>query len=121
MSSYTKDIAISGSLQNMVKYCTAVFKLEEEADLTILNSMITDSPIFENKNFYTNILGTVQKTTVSRNSKLYINKNIITFQIRYEIMKVVDINLTEKDEQWIDNDIEGLIKHLEVIISNYTS
>jgi hypothetical protein len=62
------------------------------------------------------VLGTIQRTTVNRNSKVFIKGNRITLQIRYDILKVVDIELTKKDEDWINNDIESLLKHFELMI-----
>jgi hypothetical protein len=114
-----KKIVISGSLQDMVKYCTAIYDLEGEIDAENLNNIISNSPIFEDKNFYTNILGTVSKTTVTRKTKIFVKGNILTLQIRYEILKVVDIELTEKDEVWIDNDIKKLIEHFEILLEPF--
>ena len=111
-----KKVVISGSLKDMVKYCTAIYEMDEEVNAEHLQSVISDSPIFEDKHFYTNVLGTVSKTTVTRKSKLFTQGNLITLQIRYEILKVVDIDLTEKDETWIDNDIKKLLEHFELLL-----
>jgi hypothetical protein len=116
-----KKVVISGNLQDMVKYCTAIYDMEEEINSEHLQSIISDSPIFEDKNFYTNVLGTVSKTTVTRKSKLFTKGNVITIQIRYEILKVVDIDLTEKDEAWIDSDIKKLLEHFELLIEPFGS
>ncbi len=114
-----KQVVISGSLKDMVTYCTAIYELSGIVVPDVIENIVKQSPIFENKNFYTNILGTVQKTTVTRNSKVFINNNIITLQIRYEILRVVDIELTEKDEQWIKNDVESLLKHFEFLLQSF--
>lgn len=114
-----KQVVISGSLKDMVTYCTAIYELTGIVVPDVIENIVKQSPIFENKNFYTNILGTVQKTTVTRNSKVFINNNIITLQIRYEILRVVDIELSEKDEQWIKNDVESLLKHFEFLLQSF--
>lgn len=114
-----KKVVLSGSLKDMVTYCTAIYELTGNVIPEVIENIVKQSPIFENKNFYTNILGTVQKTTVTRNSKVFINQNVITLQIRYEILRVVDIELTEKDEQWIKNDVESLLKHFEVLLESF--
>lgn len=114
-----KQVVISGSLKDMVTYCTAIYELTGIVVPDVIENIVKQSPIFENKNFYTNILGTVQKTTVTRNSKVFINNNIITLQIRYEILRVVDIELTDKDEQWIKNDVESLLKHFEFLLQSF--
>lgn len=111
-----KKIIISGGLQDMVTYCTAVYKLGEDFNSEMLIDIIKQSPIFENKNFCTNVQGTVQRTTVARKSSVFINEGQITLQIRYEMLKVVEIELTEKDETWIKNDIEKLLEHFEVLL-----
>lgn len=114
-----KKVVLSGSLKDMVTYCTAIYEMKGNIIPEVIENIVKQSPIFENKNFYTNVLGTVQKTTVSRNSKVFINQNVITLQIRYEILRVVDIELTEKDEQWIKNDVESLLKHFEVLLESF--
>lgn len=114
-----KKVVLSGSLKDMVTYCTAIYEMNGKIIPEIIENIVKQSPIFENKNFYTNILGTVQKTTVTRNSKVFINQNVITLQIRYEILRVVDIELTEKDEQWIKNDVDSLLKHFEVLLESF--
>ena len=111
-----KKIVLSGGLKDMVTYCTAIYDLDSDVDTEMLIDVVNHSPIFENKSFYTNVLGTVQRTTVNRNSKVFIKGNRITLQIRYDILKVVDIELTQKDEDWIKNDIESLLKHFELMI-----
>jgi hypothetical protein len=111
-----KKIVLSGGLKDMVTYCTAIYDMEKDVDTEMLTEVVNQSPIFENKSFYTNVLGTVQRTTVNRNSKVFIKGKRITLQIRYDILKVVDIELTEKDELWIKNDIESLLKHFELMI-----
>jgi len=112
-----KKIELSGGLKDMVTYCTAIYELDTDVDADMINDVIKQSPIFENKSFYTNILGTVQRTTVNRNSKVFIKGNRVTLQIRYDILRVVDIELTQKDEDWIKNDINNLIKHFELLLS----
>lgn len=112
-----KKIELSGGLKDMVTYCTAIYELDGDIDAEMINDVIKQSPIFENKSFYTNILGTVQRTTVNRNSKVFIKVNRVTLQIRYDILRVVDIELTQKDEDWIKNDINNLIKHFELLLS----
>lgn len=114
-----KKVMLSGSLKDMVTYCTAVYEISGVVVPDVIENIVKQSPVFENKNFYTNILGTVQKTTVTRNSKVFINKNVITLQIRYEILRVVDIELTEKDEQWIKNDVDSLLKHFELLLESF--
>lgn len=114
-----KKVVLSGSLKDMVTYCTAIYELTGNVIPEVIENIVKQSPIFENKSFYTNILGTVQKTTVTRNSKVFINQNVITLQIRYEILRVVDIELTEKDEQWIKNDVESLLKHFELLLESF--
>lgn len=114
-----KKVMLSGSLKDMVTYCTAVYEISGVVVPEVIENIVKQSPVFENKNFYTNILGTVQKTTVTRNSKVFINKNVITLQIRYEILRVVDIELTEKDEQWIKNDVDSLLKHFELLLESF--
>lgn len=114
-----KKVMLSGSLKDMVNYCTAIYELTGEVVPEVIENIVKQSPVFENKNFYTNILGTVQKTTVTRNSKVFINKNVITLQIRYEILRVVDIELSEKDEQWIKNDVDSLLKHFELLLESF--
>ncbi len=112
-----KKVIISGDLQDMVTYCTAVFKPEDKISSEHLEDIIAQSPIFEDKNFYTNVLGTVSKTTVTRKSKIFTREKSITLQIRYEILKVVDIELTEKDSTWIKKDINKLLEHFELLLS----
>jgi hypothetical protein len=114
-----KKVMLSGSLKDMVNYCTAIYELTGEVVPEVIDNIVKQSPVFENKNFYTNILGTVQKTTVTRNSKVFINKNVITLQIRYEILRVVDIELSEKDEQWIKNDVDSLLEHFELLLESF--
>ena len=114
-----KKVVVSGSLQDMVKYCTAIYEMPEDVNEEHLQSIISNSPILEDKNFYTNVLGTVSKTTVTRKSKLFTKGNIITIQIRYEILKVVDIDLTVKDEEWIDHDIKKLLEHFELLVEPF--
>lgn len=114
-----KKVVLSGSLKDMVTYCTAIYEISGIVAPEVIENIIKQSPIFENKNFYTNVLGTVQKTTVTRNSKVFINNNVISLQIRYEILRMVDIELTEKDEQWIKNDVESLLKHFEVLLESF--
>ncbi len=65
------------------------------------------------------MLGTVQRTTVTRNTNLFIKGNTITLQLRYDILNVVDIELTHKDEEWIKSDIESLLKHFELLITPF--
>ena len=112
-----KKIELSGGLKDMVTYCTAIYELDGEVDTEMINDVIEHSPIFENKSFYTNIHGTVQRTTINRNSKVFIKGNRVTLQIRYDILRVVDIELTQEDESWIKNDINNLIKHFELLLA----
>ena len=100
----------------MVSYCTAIYELDNDVDVETINDIIKQSPIFENKSFYTNVLGTVQRTTVNRNSKVFIKGNRVTLQIRYEILRVVDIEPSQKDEDWIQSDIKNLLKHFELLL-----
>jgi len=111
-----KKIEQSGGLKDMVTYCTAIYELDSEVDSGMLDEVINQSPIFENKSFYTSVLGTVQRTTVNRNSKVFIKGNRVTLQIRYEILRVVDIEPTQKDEEWINNDIKHMLKHFELLL-----
>jgi len=111
-----KKIELSGGLKEMVTYCTAIYELDSDVDAEMLNEVINHSPIFENKSFSTSILGTVQRTTVNRNSKVFIKANRVTLQIRYEILRVVDIEPTQKDEDWIQSDINHLLKHFELLL-----
>lgn len=114
-----KNVVLTGSLKDMVTYCTAIYEISGIVVPEVIENIVKQSPIFENKNFYTNVLGTVQKTTVTRNSKVFINNNVISLQIRYEILRMVDIELTEKDDQWIKNDVESLLKHFEVLLQSF--
>jgi len=114
-----KKVVLSGSLKEMVTYCTAIYKLDKEVDTEYLTNIVSKSPIFENKSFYTNVFGTIQRTTVTRNTNLFIKGNTITLQIRYDILNVVDIELTEKDEEWIKNDVGSLLKHFELLITPF--
>ena len=114
-----KKVIISGGVNDMVTYCTAIFDTEGKINSDLLNEIVSQSPIFEDKNFYTTVLGTVQKTTVTRKSKIFRHDNMITLQVRYEILKVVDIKLTEEDEKWIRNDIERLLEHFELLITPF--
>ncbi len=116
-----KKVVISGTLQDMVTYCTAVYHIDGEVKEDELKSIIENSPIFEDKNFYTNVLGHVSKTTVTRKTKIFFHASVITLQIRYEILKVVDIDLSEKDENWIKNDIKKLIEHFELLLSPFVA
>lgn len=111
-----KKIELSGGLKEMVSYCTAIYELDNDVDAEMINNIIKQSPIFENKSFYTNVLGTVQRTTLSRYSKVFIKGNRVTLQLRYDILNVVDIELTQKDEDWIKNDINNLLKHFELLL-----
>jgi|OpeIllAssembly_1097287.scaffolds.fasta_scaffold80880_2 anaerobic ribonucleoside-triphosphate reductase len=111
-----KKIELSGGLKEMVSYCTAIYELDNDVDADMINDIIKQSPIFENKSFYTNVLGTVQRTTVNRNSKVFIKGNRVTLQIRYEILRVVDIEPSQKDEDWIQSDINNLLKHFELLL-----
>jgi hypothetical protein len=114
-----KKIELSGSIKDMVTYCTAIYELDGDVDSEMINEVIKQSPIFENKSFYTNVLGTVQRTTLNRYSKVFIKGNRVTLQLRYDILNVVDIELTQKDEDWIKNDINNLIKHFELLITPF--
>ena len=114
-----KKIVLSGGLKELVTYCTAIYELDKEVDTEYLTNIVNKSPIFENKSFYTNVLGTVQRTTVTRNTNLFVKGNTITLQLRYDILNVVDIELTAKDEEWIKSDIESLLKHFELLITPF--
>jgi hypothetical protein len=111
-----KKIELSGGLKEMVTYCTAIYELDSDVDAEMINDIIKQSPIFENKSFSTSVLGTVQRTTVNRNSKVFIKGNRVTLQIRYEILRVVDIEPTQKDEDWIQSDTNHLLKHFELLL-----
>jgi hypothetical protein len=114
-----KKIILSGGLKEMVTYCTAIYKVDKDVDTEYLTNIVSKSPVFENKSFYTNVLGTVQRTTITRNTNLFVKENKITLQIRYDILNVVDIKLTEKDEEWIKNDVESLLKHFELLVTPF--
>ncbi|RKY92107.1 MAG: hypothetical protein DRQ01_06735 [Ignavibacteriae bacterium] len=114
-----KKVVLSGGLKEMVTYCTAIYEVGKDVDTEYLTNIVSKSPIFENKSFYTNVLGTVQRTTVTRNTNLFVKENTITLQIRYDILNVVDIELTEKDEEWIKNDVESLLKHFELLVTPF--
>lgn len=115
-----KKVVLSGNLKDMVTYCTAIYEVSGDIDTEMIQKIVKESPIFENKNFYTDILGAVQKTTVTRNSKVFVNKNVINFQIRYEILRVVDIEPNEKDQDWIKSDVESLLRHFELLINPFS-
>ncbi len=114
-----KKVVLSGGLKEMVTYCTAIYEVDKDVDTEYLTNIVNKSPIFENKNFYTNVFGTVQRTTITRNTNLFVKENKITLQIRYDILNVVDIKLTEKDEEWIKNDVESLLKHFELLVTPF--
>jgi hypothetical protein len=114
-----KKVVLSGGLKELVTYCTAIYELDKEVDTEYLTNIVSKSPIFENKSFYTNVLGTVQRTTVTRNTNLFVKANTITLQLRYDILNVVDIELTDKDEEWIKSDVESLLKHFELLITPF--
>lgn len=114
-----KKVVLSGGLKEMATYCSAIYELDKKVDTEYLTNIVNKSPIFENKSFYTNVLGTVQRTTVTRSTDLFVKGNTITLQIRYDILNVVDIELKEKDEEWIKNDVESLLKHFELLITPF--
>jgi len=114
-----KKVVLSGGLKELVTYCSAIYELDKEVDTEYLTNIVSKSPIFENKSFYTNVLGTVQRTTVTRNTNLFVKGNTITLQLRYDILNVVDIELTNKDEGWIKSDVESLLKHFELLITPF--
>ena len=114
-----KKVVLSGGLKELVTYCSAIYELDKEVDTEYLTNIVSKSPIFENKSFYTNVLGTVQRTTVTRNTNLFVKGNTITLQLRYDILNVVDIELTAKDEEWIKSDIESLLKHFELLLTPF--
>jgi len=114
-----KKVVLSGGLKEMVTYCTAIYEVDKDVDTEYLTNIVNKSPVFENKNFYTNVFGTVQRTTITRNTNLFVKGNKITLQIRYDILNVVDIKLTEKDEEWIKNDVESLLKHFELLVTPF--
>lgn len=112
-----KKIIINGDLQDLVTYCTAIYQVDDNVDLEYFKQVFEGSPIFENKPFDIKVLGTLQKTTVHRTSSYFLKDNIITLQIRYEIKKVTDIELSESDENWIRNDVDRLLEHFEALIT----
>lgn len=112
-----KKIVINGDLDDLVTYCTAIYEIEEDTDLDYVKEIFAGSPIFENKTFDIKVLGTLQKTSVSRTSNFFIKGKKITLQIRYEIKKVTDIELSDKDENWIKNDVKRLLEHFELLLS----
>lgn len=114
-----KKVELSGGLDEMVSYCTAIYKVENSVDTENLIDIVNHSPIFENKSFATNVFGALQKTSVKRTTKVFAKENVITLQIRYDILKVVDIELTEKDEDWIKSDVESLLKHFELLVAPF--
>ena len=114
-----KKVVLSGGIKEMATYCTAIYEVNKDVDTEFVTNVVSKSPIFENKSFYTNVLGTVQRTTVTRNTNLFVKGNTITLQIRYDILNVVDIGLTEKDEEWIKNDVESLLKHFELLVTPF--
>ena len=114
-----KKVVLSGGLKEMVTYCTAIYELDKDIDTEHLTNIVSKSPIFENKNFYTNVLGAVQRTTVTRNTNLFVKGSTITLQLRYDILNVVDIELTDKDEEWIKSDVENLLKHFELLVTPF--
>ncbi len=114
-----KKVVLSGGLKELVTYCTAIYELDKEVDTEYLTNIVNKSPIFENKSFYTNVLGTVQRTTVTRNTNLFVKGNTITLQLRYDILNVVDIELSDKDEEWIKSDVASLLKHFELLITPF--
>ena len=114
-----KKVVLSGGLKELVTYCTAIYELDKEVDTEYLTNIVSKSPIFENKSFYTNVLGTVQRTTVTRNTNLFVKGNTITLQLRYDILNVVDIELSDKDEEWIKSDVASLLKHFELLITPF--
>ena len=114
-----KKVVLSGGLKEMVTYCTAIYEVDKDVDTEYLTNIVNKSPVFENKSFYTNVFGTVQRTTITRNTNLFVKENKITLQIRYDILNVVDIKLTEKDEEWIKNDVESLLKHFELLVTPF--
>ena len=114
-----KKVVLSGGLKELVTYCSAIYELDKEVDTEYLTNIVSKSPIFENKSFYTNVLGTVQRTTVTRNTNLFVKGNTITLQLRYDILNVVDIELSDKDEEWIKSDVENLLKHFELLITPF--
>ena len=114
-----KKVVLSGGLKELVTYCSAIYELDKEVGTEYLTNIVSKSPIFENKSFYTNVLGTVQRTTVTRNTNLFVKGNTITLQLRYDILNVVDIELTDKDEEWIKSDVESLLKHFELLITPF--
>lgn len=114
-----KKILINGGLKDLVTYCSAVYELENEADPEQINELLKESPIFENKSFDIKVLGTLQKTSVKRNSKVFVNGSRITLQIRYEIIQVTDIELKDEDEEWIKNDVERLLEHFETFVAPF--
>ena len=114
-----KKVVLSGGLNELVTHCSAIYELDKEVDTEYLTNIVSKSPVFENKSFYTNVLGTVQRTTVTRNTNLFVKGNTITLQLRYDILNVVDIELTDKDEEWIKSDVKSLLKHFELLITPF--
>ncbi len=114
-----KKIVINGDLHDFVTYCTAMYEVEDEIDTEYIRSVFEGSPIFEDKSFDIKVLGTLQKTSVSRASKFFIKDKLVTLQIRYELKTVTDIELKEDDEKWIRNDVDRLISHFETLLNPF--
>ena len=112
-----KKIIINGDLKDLVTYCTAIYQVESDLDLDYCKQIFEGSPIFENKAFDIKVLGTLQKTTVYRTSNFFMKDKTLTLQIRYELKSVTDIELNEKDEEWIKNDVGRLLEHFEAFLT----
>ncbi|MCF8242879.1 MAG: hypothetical protein K9J16_15980 [Melioribacteraceae bacterium] len=114
-----KNVIINGELKDLVTYCTAIYELEDKINLDLIREILDQSPIFVDKKFDIKVIGTLQKTSVARNSKLFVNDKFITLQIRYELSTVVDIGVSQKDEDWIRNDINRLMEHFELFLNSF--
>jgi len=114
-----KKIIVNGDLQDLVTYCTAIYEVDKDVNLELITRIFNDSPIFANKSFDIKIIGTLQKNSVSRESKLFIEEYLITLQIRYEVMKVSEIEFTKEDEDWIKKDVNRLLEHFELLLSPF--
>ncbi len=114
-----KKIILSGDLKNMVTYGTALYQTDGSIDADLLKEIFSKSPIFENKTFDIRVLGTMQKTTVQRNCSVFTNEKLITLQMRYELRKIGDMEITEKEDQWIKSDVKSLVEHFELLINPF--
>ncbi len=114
-----KNVVVNGELKDLVTYCTAVYEVSQDIPEDVFSNIFIQGPIFEDKNFDIKVLGTLQKTTVARKSKIFLNGPTVTLQMRYEISKVTDIELSELDEEWISKDINRILEHFELLLTPY--